>query len=197
MQSGHEHRVELCDYVSCEAHVPNDHPLRLVRAVADEAFEVFSPQFEGCYPGPGRASIALEKLLRSLLLEVFYTISSVRQLVEQLDYNLLFRWFAGLPIDSPRWDVAVFSKDCERLLAGDAAARFLAAVLGQPRVKALLSDEHFSPDGELIEAWGMPNGLQSRQRSTSPELEHNTGCDTYGENGEKLPYYPARRYASL
>ena len=191
MQSGHEHKAELCDYVSCEAHAPHDHPLRLVRAVADEAFEVLSSQFEGCYPLPGCASIALEKLLRSLLL------SSVRQLVEQLDYNLLFRWFAGLPIDSPRWDVAVFSKDRKRLLAGDAAARFLAAVLGQTRVKALLSDEHFSPDGGLIEAWGTPNGLQSRQRSTSPELEHNKGCDIYGENGEKLPYYPERRYASL
>jgi transposase len=145
--------ASLFSYVSCEARVPARHPLRAVRAIVDEALNVLSPDFEAMYSATGRPSIPPEKLLRALLLQAFYTIRSERQLMEQMDYNLLFRWFVGLAMDAPIWDVTVFTKNRERLLAGDIAAKFLAAVLSQPRVKALLSDEHFSVNGTLIEAW--------------------------------------------
>lgn len=151
---GGDHRSEgLFSYVSCEARVPADHPLRTIRAIVDEALEVLSDDFEGMYSHIGRPSIPPEKLLRALLLQAFYTIRSERQLMEQMDYNLLFRWFVGLAMDAPIWDVTVFTKNRERLLAGDIAAKFLSAVLGQSRVQALLSHDHFSVDGTLIEAW--------------------------------------------
>ena len=144
---------ELFSYVSCEARVPADHPLRSIRAVVDEALEVLSPEFERLYSKVGRPSIPPEKLLRALLLQAFYSIRSERQLMEQLDYNLLFRWFVGLPMDAPVWDASVFSKNRDRLLEGDIAAKFMAAVLNQKRLRALLSHEHFSVDGTLVEAW--------------------------------------------
>jgi transposase len=144
-----EHSEGLFSYVSCEARVPKNHPLRPIRAIVDEALEAMSPAFEGLYAKIGRPSIPPEKLLRALLLQAFYTVRSERQLMEQLDYNLLLRWFVGLSMDAPIWDVTVFTKNRERLLAGDVAAKFLATVLGQPRVKTLLSDEHFSVDGTL------------------------------------------------
>lgn len=143
----------LFSYVSCEARVPADHPLRAIRAIVDEALEVLSPEFEQLYSKVGRPSIPPEKLLRALLLQAFYTIRSERQLMEQLDYNLLFRWFVGLSMDAAVWDATVFSKNRDRLIAGEIAAKFLAAVLSQARVRALLSDEHFSVDGTLIDAW--------------------------------------------
>jgi transposase len=139
--------------VSCEARVPAGHPLRPIRALVDEALEELSPEFDRLYSRIGRPSIPPEKLLRALLLQAFYSVRSERQLMERLDYDLLFRWFVGLAMDAPIWDVAVFTKNRERLLEGDVAARFMAAVLNQERVKALLSDEHFSVDGTLIEAW--------------------------------------------
>ncbi|MGV1848020.1 transposase, partial [Rhizobium sp. L74/93] len=153
MRGSDNQTAGLFSYVSCEARVPTNHPLRPIRAIVDEALEVLSPDFEAMYSAIGRPSIPPEKLLRALLLQAFYTIRSERQLMEQMDYNLLFRWFVGLSMDAPIWDVTVFTKNRERLLAGDIAAKFLAALLGQPRVKALLSDEHFSVDGTLIEAW--------------------------------------------
>jgi transposase len=143
----------LFSYVSCEARVPTDHPLRPIRAIVDEALEVLSPEFEALYSRLGRPSIPPEKLLRALLLQAFYSLRSERLLMEQLDYNLLFRWFVGLSMDAPVWDVTVFTKNRERLLQGEIAAKFLAAVLARPRVNALLSDEHFSVDGTLIDAW--------------------------------------------
>jgi transposase len=143
----------LFSYVSCEARVPADHPLRAIRAIVDEALEVLSPQFERLYSKVGRPSIPPEKLMRALLLQAFYTIRSERQLMEQLDYNLLFRWFVGLSMDAPVWDASVYSKNRDRLVEGEIAARFLQAVLQGERVKALLSDEHFSVDGTLIDAW--------------------------------------------
>ena len=146
----------LFSYASCEARVPADHPLRAIRAIraiVDEALEVLSPQFEQLYSKMGRPSIPPEKLMRALLLQAFYTIRSERQLMEQLDYNLLFRWFVGLSMDAPVWDASVYSKNRDRLVEGEIAARFLQAVLQGERVKALLSDEHFSVDGTLIDAW--------------------------------------------
>jgi transposase len=143
----------LFSYGSCEARVPPDHPLRAIRAIVDEALEVLSPEFDKLYSSHGRPSIAPEKLLRALLLQAFFTIRSERQLMEQMDYNLMFRWFAGLSMHAPIWGVTVFTKNRERLEEGDIAAKFLCAVLNQPRVTALLLEDHFSVDGTLIEAW--------------------------------------------
>ena len=155
----------LFSYVSCEARVPSDHPLRAVRTIVDEALEVLSPEFEGIYSTLGRPSIPPEKLLRALLLQAFYSIRSERQLMEQLDYNLLFRWFVGLSMDAPVWDATVFTKNRDRLIEGEIAAKFLAAVLGQTRIKALLSAEHFSVDGTLIEAWASMKSFRPKDRS--------------------------------
>lgn len=148
-----EQTGSLFSYVSCEALVPADHPLRLIRAVVDEALDVLSPEFERLYARVGRPGIAPEKLLRGLLLQAFYSVRSERQLMEQIGYNLLFRWFVGLAMDAPVWDATTFSKNRDRLLDGDVAQRLLAAVVAQPRVRALMSDEHFSVDGTLIQAW--------------------------------------------
>ena len=147
---GDDVRTEgLFSYVSCEARVPKDHPLRLV----DQALTVLSPAFDQLYADHGRPSIPPEKLLRALLLQAFYSVRSERQLMEQLDYNLLFRWFVGLAMDAPIWHATVFTKNRDRFLEGEVAAQFFQAVLGQPEVRAMLSDEHFSVDGSLIEAF--------------------------------------------
>ena len=153
MRGGDVRTDGLFSYVSCEARVPMGHPLRPIRAIVDEALVVLSPEFEKLYSRIGRPSIPPEKLLRALLLQAFYSVRSERQMMEQLDYNLMFRWFVGLSMDAPIWDVTVFTKNRERLLAGDIAAKFMAAVLNQSRIKALLSEDHFSVDGTLIEAW--------------------------------------------
>ena len=153
MRGADEQTSSLFSYVSCEARVPSSHPLRRIRAVVDEALDVLSPDFDGMYAQAGRPSIAPEKLLRALLLQAFYSVRSERQLIEQLDYNLLFRWFVGLSMDAPVWDASTFSKNRDRFLEGDVAQRLLTAILDQPRVRALMSDEHFSVDGTLIQAW--------------------------------------------
>jgi len=153
MRGGDERSEGVFSYVSCEARVPANHPLCAIRAIVDEALEVLSADFDGLYSRIGRPSIPPEKLLRALLLQAFYSIRSERQLMEQMDYNLLFRWFVGLAMDAPIWDVTVFTKNRERLLAGDVAAKLLSAIISQARVQALLSDDHFSVDGTLIEAW--------------------------------------------
>jgi transposase len=136
--------------------------------IVDEALEVLSPEFERLYAKMGRPSIPPEKLLRALLLQAFYSVRSERQLMEQLDYNLLFRWFVGLAMDAPVWDATVFTKNRERLLEGDVAAKFMAAVLAQPRVKRLLSDDHFSVDGTLIEAWASMKSFRPKDGSDEP-----------------------------
>lgn len=143
----------MFSYVSLEARVPQDHPLRPVRAMVDRALGQLSPTFEALYAADGRPSIPPEHLLRALLLQVLYTVRSERQLMEQLDYNLLFRWFVGLELDEPVWVPTVFSKNRDRLLAGDVAQGFLGAVLGEAKAHGLLSAEHFTVDGTLIQAW--------------------------------------------
>ncbi len=177
MRGPDERSEGLFSYVSCEARVPADHPLRPVRAIVDQALEVLSRDFERLYSQQGRPSIAPEKLLRALLLQAFYSVRSERQLMEQLDYNLLFRWFVGLSMDASIWDATVFTKNRDRLLAGDVAAKFMAAVLSQPRVKRLLSDEHFSVDGTLIEAWASMKSFRPKDGSGEPP-----GA---GRNGER------------
>jgi len=177
MRGGDVRSEALFSYLSCEARVPPDHPLRPVRKIVDQALRALSPEFEKLYAKSGRPSIPPEKLLRALLLQAFYSVRSERQLMEQLDYNLLFRWFVGLSLDAVVWDVTVFTKNRERLIAGDIAAQFMAAVLGQEQVKALLSDDHFSVDGTLIEAWASMKSFRPKDGSGEPPAP--------GRNGER------------
>lgn len=167
----------LFSYVSCEARVPASHPLRPIRAMVDEVLEILSGEFEGMYSKVGRPSIPPEKLLRALLLQAFYSVRSERQLMEQLDYNLLFRWFVGLSLDAAVWDVTVFTKNRDRLLEGDVAAKFLAAVVAQARGRKLLSDEHFSVDGTLIDAWASMKSFRPKDGGDEPPGP--------GRNGER------------
>ena len=150
--------------------------------IVDEALEVLSAEFEVLYAKSGRPSIAPERLLRALLLQAFYSVRSERQLMEQLNYNLLFRWFVGLPMDATVWDVTVFTKNRERLIEGDIAAKFMAAVLRQSRIKALLSDDHFSVDGTLIEAWASMKSFRPKDGSGPPPGPGRNGeRDFHGE----------------
>ena len=165
MRGTDEQTASLFSYVNCEALVPAEHPLRLIRAVVDEALDVLSPEFDRLYARVGRPGIAPEKLLRALLLQAFYSVRSERQLMEQISYNLLFRWFVGLAMDAPVWDATTFSKNRDRLLDGDVAQRLLAAVIAQPRVRAFMSDEHFSVDGTLIQAWASHKSFQPKPGS--------------------------------
>jgi len=155
----------MFSYVSPERRVPTDHPLRPIRQMVDQVLRSLSPRFARLYSRTGRPSIAPEKLLRTLLLQVLYTVRSERLLLEQLDYNLLFRWFVGLSMDDPVWDATVFSKNRQRLLEGAIAQAFFEQVLRLARQQDLLSDEHFTVDGTLIEAWA---GQKSFQKKDSP-----------------------------
>ena len=153
MRGSDKRSGELFSYIDLEQRVRSDHPLRAIRSLTEAALASLSSDFAGLYSGMGRPSIAPEMLLRAMLLQAFYSIRSERQLMERLEFDLLFRWFVGLGVDDAVWDHSTFSKNRDRLLDGEIAARFLAAVLAQPRVKRLLSSEHFSVDGTLIEAW--------------------------------------------
>ena len=153
MRGSDERSGSLFSYVDLERRVPKDHPLRPIRAIVNEALSELSGDFAALYAPLGRPSIPPEKLLRALLLQAFYTIRSERQLMERLEFDLLLRWFVGLGIDDPAWDHSVFSKNRDRLLEGEIATKFLIAILAQPKVKRLLSSDHFSVDGTLIEAW--------------------------------------------
>lgn len=153
MRGTDEQPGSLFSYVDLEARVRSDHPLRTIREIANAALNELSGTFTALYTDFGRPSIAPEKLLRATLLQAFYGIRSERQLMERLEFDLLFRWFVGLGVDDLVWDHSTFSKNRDRLLEGEIAAKFLAAVLAQPKVKRLLSSDHFSVDGTLIEAW--------------------------------------------
>src|SRR5436309_4032719 len=153
----------LFSYLSTEERVPEKHPLRPIRVIIDDALTALSRTFSQLYSAFGRPSIPPEKLLRALLLQVLYTIRSERMLMEQLEYNLLFRWFVGLNMDEAVWVPTVFSKNRERLLEGDIAQAFFDAVLSQARTKDLLSDDHFSVDGTLLEAWASQKSYQKRK----------------------------------
>ena len=140
-------------YVDLDARVPKKHPLRLIRGITNDVLAELSADFAAVYSGTGRPSIAPEKLLRALLLQAFYSIRSERQLMEQLDFNILFRWFVGLGLDDGVWDATVFSKNRDRLLEAEVAAKFLTGIVEHKRVRRLLSRDHFSVDGTLIDAW--------------------------------------------
>jgi len=170
MRGTDERSGELFSYVDLEARVRRDHPLRAIRSIANQALETLSKEFAGLYAREGRPSIAPEKLLRAMLLQAFYTVRSERQLMDRLEFDLLFRWFVGLGIDDPVWDHSTFSKNRDRLLAGDIAAKFLAAVLDQPRVKRLLSNEHFSVDGTLVAAWASAKSFKPKDGSGDDDV---------------------------
>ena len=165
MRGGDERSGELFSYVDLEARVRADHPLRAIRAIVNEALLALEREFAALYAPIGRPSIPPEKLLRAMLLQAFYSIRSERQLMERLEYDLLFRWFVGIGVDDAAWDHSTFSKNRDRLLEGDVAAKFLGAVLAQPQVKRLLSTDHFSVDGTLIEAWASLKSFKPRDGS--------------------------------
>ncbi len=166
---GKDQRADiLFSYVNMETRIPADHPLRAIREIVDEALRKLSPVFSRLYAREGRPSIPPERLVRALLLQAFFTVRSERQLMEQLNYNLLFRWFVGLTADDPVWDATVFCKNRDRLLDGDIARKFMSTMLNLPRVRQLLSNEHFSVDGTLIEAWAGMKSFVAKDGSSEP-----------------------------
>jgi transposase len=176
----------MFSYISAERRVPKDHPLRPIRVIADAALKELDQRFAGMYAVMGRPSIPPERLLRALLLQVLYTVRSERLLMEHLDYNFLFRWFVGLSIDDAVWDVSVFTKNRDRLLKGEVAAAFFEAVLAQAGARGLLSDEHFTVDGTLIEAWAGQKSFKRRDshaaaRPPKDDDPSNPSIDFHGE----------------
>jgi transposase len=168
VRGGDERSGELFSYVDLEKRVRSEHPLRAIRAIVNATLAALEADLAALYAPVGRPSIAPEKLLRAMLLQAFYSIRSERQLMERLEYDLLFRWFVGIGIDEAAWDHSTFSKNRERLLEGDMAAKFLAAVLAEPRVKKHLSTDHFSVDGTLIEAWASMKSFRPKDGSDNP-----------------------------
>ena len=184
MRGGDNRTGELFSYVNLEARVRRDHPVRAIRTIVNEALSALEREFAGLYSPIGRPSIPPEKLLRAMLLQAFYSIRSERLLMERLEYDLLFRWFVGIGVDDAAWDHSVFSKNRDRLLEGDIAAKFLAAVLAQPKVKKLLSSDHFSVDGTLIEAWASMKSVKPKDSSGEPPAQgggRNAEADFHGQ----------------
>ena len=178
MRGSDQRSGSLFSYVDLEDRVRADHPLRTIREIANAALSALSGEFEAIYAtGVGRPSIPPERLLRALLLQAFYGVRSERQIMERLEYDLLFRWFVGLGVDDPAWDPTTFAKFRDRLLEGDVARKFLAAIVAHPKVKRLLSTEHFSVDGTLIEAWASIKSFRPKDGSGDPPAA--------GRNGER------------
>ena len=184
MRGEDERSGSLFSYVDLEARVGRNHPLRTIRMIVNEALASLAGDFSTLYSPMGRPSISPEKLLRAMLLQTFYSIRSERLLMERLEYDLLFRWFVGIGVDDAAWDHSVFSKNRDRLLDGDIAAKFLSAVLAQPTVKKLLSTDHFSVDGTLIEAWASMKSVKPKDGSGERPAEgggRNTERDFHGQ----------------
>ena len=175
MRGSDDRSGSLFSYVDLEKRVPKDHPLRAIRKVVNAALSDLTEDFAEMYSPLGRPSIPPEKLLRAMLLQAFYTVRSERQLMERLEFDLLFRWFVGLGIDDEVWDHSVFSKNRDRLLQADVAGKFLSAVLEQPGVGKLLSDEHFSVDGTLVEAWASLKSFKPRNSKDKDEPPPSSG----------------------
>jgi transposase len=173
----------LFSYVDLEERVSPGHPLRVIRCIANDALGSMSGAFDALYASVGRPSIPPEMLLRALLLQAFYGVRSERQLMERLDFDLLFRWFVGLGVDDPVWDASTFSKNRDRLLAGDAAAAFLAAIVAHPKVRRLTSTDHFSVDGTLIEAWASMKSFKPKAEGEYPP-ENGAPPSGPGRNAE-------------
>src|SRR5439155_18236977 len=173
----------MWSYVPLEQRIPTEHPLRPLRAMVDAILRDLSPQFDELYSKVGRPSIPPEHLLRALLLQVLYSVRSERLLMEQLDYNLLFRWFVGLAMDDPIWDATVFTKNRERLLRGDIARAFFKRVRAQAEQRGLLSDEHFTVDGTLIDAWASLKSF--KRKDAPPTAPDDPGNPTVNFHGER------------
>jgi transposase len=197
MRGDDEQTSHLFSYVSPEQRVPADQPLRAIRTLTDEALRSLSRRFAGLYSTTGRPSIPPEQLLRALVLQVLYTVRSERLLMEELNYNLLFRWFVGLNMDDPVWHPTTFTKNRDRLLAGDVAAAFFDAVRAQARAAGLLSDEHFTVDGTQLEAWASLKSFQPRDAEPgeppmTPGIPPSTSVGSAGAM-PRTPRRPIRR----
>jgi len=181
---GEDHQQNhVFSYLSPEMRVRPDHPLRTIRAMVDEVLSRLSRRFDSMYAKVGRPSIAPEKLLRAQLLQMLYSIRSERLLMEEMDYNLLFRWFVGLNADDPVWDATVFTKNRDRLLQADVAKEFLGEVVAQAGAKGLTSDEHFTVDGTLLEAWAGAKSFQPKDKKQPPP--DDPGNPTVNFRGER------------
>ncbi len=174
MRGDDEKQAAMYSYVTLAQRIPADHPARQIRAMVDRALERMDAELEQLYSHTGRPSIAPERLLRASLLMVLYSIRSERQLMEQMNYNLLFRWFVGLEMDDAVWDVTVFTKNRERLIDGAVSQRLLESVLVEAGEHDLLSEEHFTVDGTLIQAWAVGTQLQGEERSAGSGQRHGT-----------------------
>ncbi|HEX2462937.1 MAG TPA: IS5 family transposase [Vicinamibacterales bacterium] len=181
MRGADEQPGSMFSYISLDERVPQDHPLRTIRRITDRALERLSPRFGTLYINVGRPSIPPEKLLRALLLQALYTIRSERQLMEQLEYNLLFRWFVGLGMDDAVWSPTTFTKNRDRLLDGDIAAAFFEAVLIHADSERLLSNEHFTVDGTLLEAWASQKSFRPRDDDPPSEAGGNPTVNFHGQ----------------
>ena len=167
MRGTDHQQADMYSYFSPEARVRADHPLRAIRDDGDKALAEMSERFDAMYAKTGRPSIPPEKLLRAQLIQMLYSVRSERLLMEEIDYSMLFRWFVGMNLDEPVWDVTVFTKNRNRLLEGDVAREFLSEVVEQAQAKGLTSDEHFTVDGTLIEAWASLKSFQRKDQKTS------------------------------
>ncbi|HTD54535.1 MAG TPA: IS5 family transposase [Silvibacterium sp.] len=182
MRGNDRQQADMYSYLSPEERVRADHPLRAIRAMADEALTNMSKRFDTMYAKTGRPSIPPEKLLRAQLIQMLYSIRSERLLVEEIDYSMLFRWFVGMNLDEPVWDVTVFTKNRNRLLEGDVAREFLCEVIAQAQNQGLTSDEHFTVDGTLLEAWASLKSFQRKdQKSGAPDDPGNPTVNFHGE----------------
>ena len=184
MRGTDHQQSHMFSYLSPEARVRMDHPLRAIRRMVDEVLRALSPRFDGMYASEGRPSIAPEKLLRAQLLQMLYSIRSERLLMEEIDYNMLFRWFVGLNLDEEVWDATVFTKNRDRLLEAEVAKQFLGQVVEQAQGKGLTSDEHFTVDGTLLEAWAGAKSFQ-RKDGKHPPPPDDPGNPTVNFHGEK------------
>ena len=183
----------LFSYVDLEARVPAEHPLRVIRSIADEVLAGMWGRFESRYARIGRPSIAPERLMRALLLQAFYSIRSERQLMERLEFDLLFRWFVGLGIDDRVWDASTFSKNRDRLMEADAAAEFLSGVVRHPQVRRQMSREHFSVDGTLIDAWASMKSFRPKEEAAPPDQGDGDGDGGYGGRNAERDWRGERR----
>ena len=183
MRGSDQQQSHAFSYISPEQRVRKDHPLRPIRTMVDEILKQLSPQFQKMYAKVGRPSIPPEQLLRAQLLQMLYSVRSERLLMEEVDYNILFRWFVGLNLDDPVWDATVFTKNRDRLLEAEVAKEFLARVVGQARAQGWTSDEHFSVDGTLLEAWASVKSFQPKDQkgSSPPDDPGNPTVDFRGE----------------
>src|SRR5271167_2988874 len=183
MRGTDHQQSQVFSYLSPETRVRKDHPLRAIRTMVDEVLRALSPQFDRMYASEGRPSIAPEKLLRAQLLQMLYSVRSERLLMEEIDYSVLFRWFVGLNLDDAVWDPTTFTKNRDRLLDAAVAKEFLAQVVEQAQLRGWISEEHFTVDGTLLEAWASLKSFQPKEekQNTPPEDKGNPTVDFHGQ----------------